>query len=106
VSDGMRLNGYRLSEYAKQGNYIMGVFRKVINTIFIIPVRIYQYTISPLLPGSCRHIPSCSQYTVEAIKIHGALKGSWMGMRRIARCHPWGTHGYDPVPPRKIKVKK
>jgi hypothetical protein len=69
----------------------------------IIPVKLYQLLISPLLPASCRHYPSCSQYTIEAIKIHGILKGSWLAIKRISRCHPWGTSGYDPVPPGKNK---
>jgi uncharacterized protein len=61
-------------------------------------VRGYQLGISPLLPGSCRFEPSCSAYAIEALGRHGPLKGSWLAARRIARCHPWGGHGYDPVP--------
>lgn len=61
-------------------------------------VRIYQYVISPLFPASCRHTPTCSQYTVEAMKEWGAWKGFLMGMKRLSTCHPWGKHGYDPVP--------
>lgn len=61
-------------------------------------VKFYQYCIRPLLPNSCRYTPSCSQYSVEAINKYGALKGSWLGLKRILRCHPWGGHGYDPVP--------
>lgn len=64
-------------------------------------IRIYQLTLSPLLPGACRHQPSCSRYTQEAIRIHGPVKGLWLGMTRIMRCHPWGTWGYDPVPPKE-----
>lgn len=64
-------------------------------------IRLYQLLISPLFPPSCRHIPTCSQYTIEALKIHGPFKGAWLGVKRIAKCHPWGTSGYDPVPPRK-----
>lgn len=52
--------------------------------------------------ASCRHIPSCSEYAVEALKIHGPLKGICLATKRILKCHPWGTHGYDPVPPKKI----
>ncbi|MBN2610302.1 MAG: membrane protein insertion efficiency factor YidD [Bacteroidales bacterium] len=77
--------------------------KQIVNFIFIIPIRIYQYTISPLLPNSCRHIPTCSEYAVEAIRVHGIFKGSWLALRRILRCHPWGTYGYDPVPPPKPK---
>ena len=72
----------------------------------IIPIRIYQYTISPLLPTSCRHVPTCSQYTIEALRTHGLLKGTWLAAGRILRCHPWGTHGFDPVPPRPYKIFK
>lgn len=61
-------------------------------------VRIYQYGISPLLPGSCRYQPTCSAYALEAIDRFGAVKGGVLGLRRIFRCHPWGGSGYDPVP--------
>ncbi|MBX9632840.1 MAG: membrane protein insertion efficiency factor YidD [Burkholderiales bacterium] len=58
----------------------------------------YQWTISPLLPASCRFYPSCSHYAQEAVHRHGALRGSWLAARRIARCHPWCAGGHDPVP--------
>lgn len=61
-------------------------------------VKFYQFAISPLLPGSCRHYPTCSHYTVEAIKIWGPVKGLYLGVKRLSKCHPWGTHGDDPVP--------
>ena len=79
--------------------------KKLLLNLLILPVKIYQYTISPYTPSSCRHIPTCSQYAVEAIKIHG-LKGLWLGVKRLSRCHPWGTEGFDPVPPKIIRVKK
>lgn len=66
--------------------------------IAILFVKFYQAAIRPLLPNSCRYTPSCSQYSIEAINKYGALKGSWLGLKRILRCHPWGGHGYDPVP--------
>lgn len=66
--------------------------------IAILFVKFYQYTIRPLLPNACRFTPSCSQYSVDAINKYGALKGSWLGFKRILRCHPWGGQGYDPVP--------
>ncbi|WP_037358571.1 membrane protein insertion efficiency factor YidD [Schleiferia thermophila] len=66
--------------------------------LLILPVRGYQYLISPLFPKVCRHTPSCSEYMVEALKIWGPFKGLWLGLRRLMRCHPWGTWGYDPVP--------
>jgi putative membrane protein insertion efficiency factor len=67
-------------------------------SIFIYLVRFYQLAISPHLPGACRYQPTCSQYMIEAISKHGSLKGTWMGLKRIGRCHPWGGHGFDPVP--------
>jgi len=80
--------------------------RKVIGWIFLIPVYFYKYAISPFTPASCRHVPTCSTYAVEAIKIHGPFKGVWLATKRISHCHPWGTSGYDPVPPRKEKRKQ
>lgn len=71
---------------------------KVLKAIFIFFIRVYQYAISPLLGSNCRHSPTCSAYTVEAIQEWGPFKGTWMGLKRISRCHPWGTSGYDPVP--------
>ena len=62
-------------------------------------VRGYQLFISPLLPPSCRYYPSCSAYALEAVATHGALGGSWLAVKRLCRCHPWGGAGYDPVPP-------
>lgn len=61
-------------------------------------VKFYQLSIRPLLPNACRYTPSCSEYATEAIQKYGALKGSWMGFKRFMRCHPFGGHGYDPVP--------
>ncbi|MCH5233962.1 MAG: membrane protein insertion efficiency factor YidD [Muribaculaceae bacterium] len=66
--------------------------------LLIYLVKFYQYAISPHFPAACRYTPTCSAYAVEALKKHGAIKGSWLAMKRIARCHPWGGSGYDPVP--------
>lgn len=78
--------------------------RQIAGGILIAPIRFYRYFISPLLPPSCRFVPTCSQYAIEAIKVHGPLKGSYLTARRLLRCHPikWlgGSQGYDPVPPR------
>ena len=64
----------------------------------ILVIRGYQLWISPLLPSACRYYPTCSAYAVEAIQKHGAVNGSWLAIRRIARCHPFRSGGYDPVP--------
>ncbi|ETT44285.1 hypothetical protein C173_29181 [Paenibacillus sp. FSL R7-277] len=65
------------------------------------PIRVYRKFISPLKPATCRFYPTCSAYALEAIEVHGPLKGSWLAARRIARCHPFHPGGLDPVPPRK-----
>jgi putative membrane protein insertion efficiency factor len=64
-------------------------------------IRLYQILLSPLLGASCRFVPTCSAYGIEAIRLHGAWRGGLLTARRISRCHPWGGHGHDPVPPRK-----
>ena len=77
---------------------------KILSQIAILPVRVYQKFLSPLLPPSCRYQPTCSQYMIDAINEWGPLKGIWLGLKRIARCHPWGGHGHDPVPSKKDKM--
>jgi putative membrane protein insertion efficiency factor len=71
---------------------------KILGIILIIPIRVYQKCISPLFPPMCRYTPTCSQYAVEAIRKHGPFKGTWLAIKRILRCNPWGGSGYDPVP--------
>ncbi|MBO5250146.1 MAG: membrane protein insertion efficiency factor YidD [Muribaculaceae bacterium] len=66
--------------------------------LLILPIRFYQTCISPMLPKACRYTPTCSQYAIEAIERHGLIKGFWLAIKRICRCHPWGGSGYDPVP--------
>ena len=61
-------------------------------------VRVYRYAISPLFPPSCRYHPTCSAYALEAIETHGAIRGGWLALKRVGRCHPWREGGYDPVP--------
>jgi len=63
-------------------------------------VRAYQRTLSPLLGSNCRFAPTCSHYMIDAVQTWGPFRGTWLGLRRIGRCHPWGGHGLDPVPPR------
>lgn len=74
----------------------------VIGTIFSWLMRgtiiIYRAAVSPFLPVSCRYAPTCSAYALEAIELHGPLRGLWLALARISRCHPWGAAGYDPVP--------
>jgi len=77
---------------------IYNIIIKTITFPFIIIIKIYQVLISPLFPSSCRYTPTCSHYTVEALKKHGLFKGGWLGIKRITKCHPWGGSGYDPVP--------
>ena len=66
--------------------------------LIALPIRAYRLAISPLLGPRCRFHPSCSAYAVEALRRHGAARGGWLAVRRIARCHPWGGSGVDPVP--------
>ncbi|MCC3303546.1 membrane protein insertion efficiency factor YidD [Sneathiella sp. HT1-7] len=71
---------------------------KILSVALILPIRFYRYFISPMLPTSCRYSPSCSSYAMEALLVHGPLTGGWLTLRRLARCHPFGGEGYDPVP--------
>ena len=67
-------------------------------TVLIALVRFYRYAISPMLGRNCRFHPTCSEYAIEALKRHGALRGGWMAAKRVGRCHPFNPGGYDPVP--------
>jgi putative membrane protein insertion efficiency factor len=71
---------------------------KIFAFMLSLPVYFYRYSISPFLRPSCRHVPSCSQYAIDALRIHGPVTGSYLAINRILRCRPGGTHGYDPVP--------
>lgn len=81
-----------------------------LKTILISPliflVKIYQWFISPILPASCRYTPTCSHYMIEALKVWGPFKGTFLGIKRIASCHPRGGHGYDPVPEKSKENKE
>lgn len=85
----------------------MNKLRELIKKLMIFMIKSYQLTMSPRFSnGACRYTPTCSQYTLEAIEIHGIFKGTLLGIRRIARCNPFFKGGYDPVPPKKEKIEK
>ncbi len=77
----------------------------MLNKVLIFPllilIKFYQYAISPLLGKNCRYEPTCSHYSLEALQVHGLIKGTFLSIKRILSCHPWGGNGYDPVPPKK-----
>jgi len=77
--------------------FIFDAMNTLFSRLAVLLVRFYQHGISPYTPGSCRYSPTCSQYSVDAIRKYGPWKGSWLGIKRISRCHPWGGSGYDPV---------
>ena len=81
-----------------QQNKAFFYIRKVVILPFVFLIRFYQICISPLKPGSCRFTPTCSHYALQAFRKHGVIKGLYLTVRRILRCHPWGGSGYDPVP--------
>lgn len=66
--------------------------------VLLFLVKFYQYLISPMLAPSCRYTPTCSEYAVLALKKYGAVKGGWLSLKRVSRCHPWHDGGYDPLP--------
>lgn len=84
----------------------MNLLKKIITEILLLPVYFYRVAISPILPPSCRYTPTCSRYTIEALKKHGPIRGSWLSIKRIVSCNPWGGSGYDPVPEPKPKRKR
>jgi len=76
-------------------------FSSLLALILSLPIHLYRLCLSPLLPPACRHEPSCSRYALKALAVHGPWRGSWLALWRILRCQPWGTSGFDPVPPRR-----
>ena len=76
----------------------MEIFIRSITLMFIGAVKLYQAVVSPLIPQTCRHLPTCSEYTIEALKVFGPFKGTYLGIKRIISCRPGGSHGYDPLP--------
>ncbi len=77
---------------------LLNIFTKFLGWLLMLPIRFYRRFISPLTPPSCRFVPTCSQYAIEAITKHGPFKGSWLALKRVLRCRPGGGAGYDPVP--------
>lgn len=74
------------------------MIKKVLTYLMLLPIWFYRACISPIKPPSCRFVPTCSEYALQAIRKYGPFKGFWLAVKRILRCHPWGGHGYDPVP--------
>ena len=91
-------DGARNSALFPRPRSIIGWALAPITWLLIALIRCYQRLISPGLPPSCRFAPSCSQYALEAVQRYGAVKGVWLGVRRLVRCHPWHPGGFDPVP--------
>lgn len=85
---------------------MLNLLKKAITQILLAPVYFYRYAISPLTPPTCRYTPTCSQYTIEALKKHGPVKGVFLSIKRIISCNPWGGSGYDPVPEPKTRKDK
>lgn len=79
------------------------IIKKVISFPFIFLIKLYQWFISPLTPATCRYTPTCSHYAIEALQEWGIFKGSWLAIKRISSCHPWGGSGHDPVPKKEDK---
>lgn len=84
----------------------MKTLRDISIAPFVVLIRFYQYVISPMIGPKCRYTPTCSSYGIEALRTHGAVKGLWLTAKRVARCHPWGGSGYDPVPPVSADKRK
>ncbi|MBS1928744.1 MAG: membrane protein insertion efficiency factor YidD [Chitinophagaceae bacterium] len=76
----------------------MNLIRQILISPFVLLIKFYQYVISPVIGPKCRFTPTCSNYALDAFRKHGLIKGFWLSIKRISRCHPWGGHGYDPVP--------
>ena len=79
------------------------MLNKIIIFPFVLFIRVYQLIISPMLGSNCRFIPTCSEYAMESLKEYGLIKGIFLSIKRIGKCHPWGGHGYDPIPTKMEK---
>ena len=81
------------------------MLNKVIIFPLLIIIKAYQIILSPILGNNCRFLPTCSEYSIESLKAYGLIKGIFLTVKRIGKCHPWGSHGYDPLPSKNIKNK-
>ena len=81
------------------------MINKILTYPLILFLKIYQLFISPIMGQNCRYLPTCSEYTIECLKQFGIIKGTFLSFKRISKCHPWGNHGYDPVP-KKLEEKQ
>jgi putative membrane protein insertion efficiency factor len=81
-----------------RGDGLVRLLRQTAKVAASTPIHVYRWTLKPLLGLECRHLPTCSEYALEAIERNGAWRGGWLTAARLCRCHPWGTHGFDPVP--------
>ena len=81
------------------------MLNKAITFPLILLIRGYQLIVSPLLGSNCRFMPTCSEYAIESFKSYGLIKGFFLTIKRIGKCHPWGSHGYDPIPTKEVKNK-
>ena len=79
------------------------MLNKIVTYPLILLVRVYQLIVSPMLGSNCRFIPTCSEYALESLKTYGLIKGTYLTIKRIGKCHPWGSNGYDPIPTKMEK---
>tara|TARA_B100000579_G_C22388246_1_gene646083 strand:- start:328 stop:570 length:243 start_codon:yes stop_codon:yes gene_type:complete len=79
------------------------MLNKIVTYPLILLIRVYQLIVSPMLGSNCRFMPTCSEYALESLKTYGLIKGTYLTIKRIGKCHPWGSHGYDPIPTKMEK---
>ena len=79
------------------------MLNKIVTYPLILLIRVYQLIVSPMLGSNCRFMPTCSDYALESLKTYGLIKGTYLTIKRIGKCHPWGSHGYDPIPTKMEK---
>ena len=81
------------------------MLNKIVTYPLILLIRIYQLIVSPMLGSNCRFMPTCSEYALKSLKAYGVIRGAYLTIKRIGKCHPWGSHGYDPIPTKMEKNK-